>query len=225
MQWEFVPSSSVLLHPNNKQAERHSHSQVGGVELLTKQGMQQVALGISFCPIRTAYGSKTSLESIWGNFSPLCPLCLTCSHCCCPSFMQKEACWAQGQYSLFELHLCTPSAVNAKRHLHLLLLPYDTAQVWTLTGMSCLSKYFDRMVSLTGFYHPIEMFFCLSWALCWSSYTDSWEKNRAEPCRDEPFVGCLLPDFPYYLGSTTQGDYFVRCSWRAKMSEMWQWHV
>lgn len=148
VQWEFVPSPSVPLHPNNKQAERHSHSEVGGTALLTKQGMQQVALGFSFCPVCTAYGSKTSLGSIWGNFSPPCPLCFRCSHCCCPSFMQKEACWAQGQYSLFELHLCTPSAIKAKLHLHILLLPYNTAQVWTWTGMSCLSKYIDRMVSL-----------------------------------------------------------------------------
>lgn len=122
MQWEFVPSPSVLLHPNNKQAERHSHSQIGGTELLTKQGMQQVALGFSFCPVRTAYGSKTSLGSIWGNFSPPCPYALGVPTAVVPVSCKRKLAGPRDSIA----------CLNSISALHLLIMPS-----FTYTYCSC----------------------------------------------------------------------------------------
>lgn len=124
-----------------------------------------------------------------------------------PVSCQKKARWVQLPSHL----VCTPSlhwhghtsmsTVNPEPCLHLpfthcQLLPDDTAQVWTLTGISCLSMPFQVRVSLTGFYLPIEMVPLL---VCPGRFTEvaipiAW-KNGVEPCPDDP-GGCLLPHRP-----------------------------
>lgn len=143
-----------------------------------------------------------------------------------PVSWQRKACWVQ----LPSHPVCTPSlCCHGLAFVCLQLTPNLVYTGWSLTGShcpmillkcepwqgqnSCLSIQFQVRVSLTGFYLPIEMVPLLA---CPGRFTEvaipiAW-KNGADTRTDEPVVGCLLPHFPCYRGSSGQWGDSARCS-------------